>query len=344
VATTGRRVAVLLNPQAQGVTARRLAWFRAYVPAADLFVPDGVDAARAAVRAIAARRYDVLCPGGGDGTFMLAAGELIASTAPAEMPALLPLRLGTGNAVHDVCAASPPTPRGLAHDLARAADPDDAPSPLRLLDVGGRITQFAGVGLDADWAADYAWLIKRHVGTGRLLPLVRGVPGYVATAVALTIPRLVRRPFVDVTLTAIGGGAARLGPDGAAEAELGDGAVIFRGPATLAAASTVPSYNAGMRFFRHVDRIAAERGDAFEVKVAVGGAFAVLRHAGRALAGEPVRGVIADFAVRGLRVELARPARYHVGGDVLPPVRAFTVGICPVPVPVLRGRAPAPTR
>lgn len=229
----------MLNRRAQGVTAARLRWFRTQVPAEDLSVPDGVDHAGEVVRTVALRGYDVLCTGGGDGTFALAAAALIAQ-GPARMPALLPLRLGTGNAVHDVCGSSRPTPRGLAHDLARAADPRELPSPLRLLEVDGRVAPFAGVGLDADWAADYAWLIKRHVETGPLLPLVRGVPGYALTAMALTIPRLIRRPFVAVKLTARGR-AARLDGEGRTVQEYPDGETLYEGPLTMASMSTVAS-------------------------------------------------------------------------------------------------------
>jgi diacylglycerol kinase family enzyme len=320
----------MLNRRAQGMTAARLGWFRAQVPAGELFVTDSVDAAGAAVAEVVARGYDVLCTGGGDGTFMAAAGALLA-LAPPRMPALLPLRLGTGNAVHDECGASPPTRRGLAADLARAADPAQPVSPLRLLEVDGRPAQFAGVGLDADWAADYAWLIKRHVGTGRLSPLVRGVPGYALTAIALTIPRLVRRPFVTAKLVAVGG-AARLDRDGRVVEELGDGATLYDGPLTMASASTVASYSAGLRYFRHVDRI----GDAFEVKLAIASAFEVVRHARRVLGGDPDPSRVLDFAARGLRIELPVATRYHVGGDLVAAAHGFSVAMSRAAVPVLR--------
>jgi len=327
-----RRVAVLLNRRAQGVTGARVRWFRDQVPPEALVVSDSVDEARHALASVLARGCDIVCTGGGDGTFIETAAALIA-LAPAPMPALLALRLGTGNAVHDICGSSPPTWDGLARDLARAADPGEPVAPLRLLDVDGRLAQFAGVGLDADWAADYAWLVKRHVGNGRLLPLVRGIPGYAVTAMALTVPRLVRRPFVTVKLVARGA-AHRLDGEGRAAEQLADGATLYEGPATLAAASTVPSYAAGLRFFRHVDDI----GDAFQLRVAIAGPLEVLRHARRLLRGAPDPARILDFAARGVRVELAAPARYHVGGDALPAARGFGVALSAHTVPVLRAR------
>jgi diacylglycerol kinase family enzyme len=327
-----RRVAVMLNRRAQGVTPERLRWFRSQVPVDDLFVPDSVEHAALAVAAVVERNYDVMCLGGGDGTFMAAAAALI-GLAPARMPALLPLRLGTGNAVHDVCGSSRPTRRGLASDLARAADPGERVVPLRLLEVDGRPAQFAGVGLDADWAADYAWLIKRHVGTGPLLPLVRGVPGYALTASLLTVPRLIRRPFVAVKLIARGE-ASRLDGDGRAVQAFANGETLYEGPVTMASMSTVPSYSAGFAYFRHVERI----GEAFQVRVAHASAYEVVRHARRVLGGghDPAR--VLDFAARALRVELPAAARYHVAGDVLPGAHGFDVELSRHAVPVLRLR------
>lgn len=332
--TGRRRVAVLLNRRAQGVTAARIRWFRGVVPSTDLFITDGEAEGEAAIRAVVAAGYDVLCPGGGDGTFMATAATLL-RLAPTTMPALLPLRLGTGNAVHDVCGAARPTPRGLTHDLARAADPRAPATPLRLLEVDGRLTQFAGVGLDADWQADYTRMVKRRVGNGALLPLARGVPGYLATALGLTIPRLIRRPHVTLTVRALGP-ARRLAADGATVADFADGAVLFEGPATLAAASTVPSYSAGFRFFPHVDQIGA----AFELKVGVASLGDVVRGARAALGLGGDDGAasskILDFAATGLRLELPEAAQYHVGGDVHPPVHGLTIRLASGAVLVLR--------
>jgi diacylglycerol kinase family enzyme len=335
---SARRVAVLLNRRAQGVTAAREAWFRANVPAEDLFVTETIEAGRAAIRAVVERGYDVACPGGGDGTFMFTAAELLAiDPPPARLPALLALRLGTGNAVHDVCGSAPPTPAGLAADLARARDPAHPASPLRLLLVDGtRLAQFAGVGLDADWQADYADVVKRRIGTSRLMPLLRGVPGYVATAVSRTIPRLVVQPPLQVRVVAVAGGA-RLDAAGATVAAVAAGEDLYTGPATMVAASTVPSYSAGMRFFPDVDRI----GEAFELKVTLGGAVAVVRHFAKVLRGEHVPGHVFAFAAREVRIEVSPAARYHVGGDVMPATSALRVGIHPRTVPVVRGRAPA---
>ena len=72
------------------------------VAAEDLHVTSSLDEARAAARAIVGREYGALCVGGGDGTFMQAAQDLL-SLSPDRLPVLLSLRLGGGNAISDVC-------------------------------------------------------------------------------------------------------------------------------------------------------------------------------------------------------------------------------------------------
>src|SRR5450432_2239627 len=102
-----RRVAVLLNRNAQRVTADLAARVASSFPAADLFVTSSLVEARASARAVVERGYDVLCVGGGDGTFIQAAADLLAETE-GDPPAMLALRLGSGNAIADVCGSGSP--------------------------------------------------------------------------------------------------------------------------------------------------------------------------------------------------------------------------------------------
>src|SRR3569832_2878796 len=122
------------------------------------------------------------------------------------VPVLLPLRLGTGNAIADVAGASRGGRAGLAKDLARAAS-DEPARPLKLLAVDGISTHFAGVGLDADYAVDFRTLMKDRNYGGVLGKLSRGVPGLVVTAAVRTVPRLLARPRRRLRVGARGGPA-----------------------------------------------------------------------------------------------------------------------------------------
>src|SRR5579872_3630829 len=113
-----RDVAVLLNRRAQRVTPDMIAKVGAACGERHLFVTGSLEEARAAARTVVSRGYEVVCVGGGDGTFIQAAADLLAESAGAP-PAMLPLRLGSGNAIADVCGSGAHTPRGVIEDVER---------------------------------------------------------------------------------------------------------------------------------------------------------------------------------------------------------------------------------
>ncbi len=329
------RVAILVNRHAQLATARRIGWLREAAGGENVFLTGSLEEAHAAAATVVQRGYDTLCVAGGDGTFMQLAADLIA-LAPPRMPALFPLRMGTGNAISDVSGASRPSRKGLARDLARAAADGRASRPLRLLEVNGRITHFAGVGLDADWADDYRRIVRQRLYRTPAAPIFRGFLGYLVTAAGVTIPRLVARPRRPLTITATGP-ASRLDAHGRPTGEpIAAGALIHDGPVTMAAASTVVSYSRGMPFFPFADRL----DDAFQLRVLSANAWHMLVNLPRAFTGgyrNP--DTLQDYAATGVRIDLPAPACFHVGGDVQPATTSFTVTLSRQAVPVVRAPA-----
>ncbi len=323
-----RQVAVLVNRNAQGVTPRRIAALRRLAGHA-IYLTDNLDGATAAVRQIVEAGYDALAIAGGDGTFMQAVADLIA-TGVAKLPVLIPLRLGTGNAIADVSGSSSPTPEGLAHDLARAAG-DEAARPLQLIEVDGKSTHFTGVGLDADYAADLRFLMKERNFGGVLGRLTRGVPGLVVTAAAMTVPRLLARAPRQLRVVAEGEPAWRLTDRGERGTEIPPGGVLYEGPFTIAAASTIHSYSNGMTFFPFAE--ALDR--AFQVRISALSGVETLAVLPRAFDGTFRHPKLHDFAARAVAFELDEPARYHVGGDLHAPAKRFTVRLRPHTVPML---------
>src|SRR5262249_49439860 len=160
-----RRVALLLNRNAQRVKPPIIRLARSLVAPGDVFVTGTPEEGRAAVEEIARAGYDALCVGGGDGSFMQVVRDLIALCASDRLPALMRLRLGTGNAIADVAGASAPTAAGLRADVAFAAS-DAPPAPLPLLEVDGQVAHFTGVGIDAMYAADHQRIIKQGLRRG----------------------------------------------------------------------------------------------------------------------------------------------------------------------------------
>ena len=251
---------------------------------------------------------------------------------------MVPLRLGTGCALGDVCEASPPTPAGLVSDVERARR-ELPTSPLHLIEVAGRLGCFTGVGLDADYADDFRRIVKQGLSRTPFARFVRGVPGLVVTAAALTVPRLVVRPRRPMRIVNIGEPAHRLDAKGKRTGDaIPTGAVLHEGELTIAAASTIWSYAFKTRFFPFVDEIGA----AFQLRVSSASGLRVLVNLPAAVKGTYTNpNVLWDFAATGVAIELMEPAPFHVAGDVQPRAKRFEIRLAPRTVPIVRPRASA---
>ncbi len=329
-----RRAAVLLNRSAQRVTPDLVEWVRSVVPAESLFVTASVEAARAAAEAVVKQGYEALCVGGGDGTFMLAARDLL-ELAPGKVPVLFPLRLGGGNAIHDVCGSSPPTFAGLAADLARAAGEEPA-SPLGLLEVDGALTHFTGVGVDANHVENYDSLIKQKLRPGPLGPLARGVPAILLTALVRDLPKLVAGRRSTLRLVNEGEPVFRLDASGEPTgAAVPTGGVLYEGPITIAAAATISQYSREITFFPFADRLEGK----FHLRVSCARPAEIITNLPGILRGTYFNpATVFDFAATRVRFELSEAVAMHIGGDLQPRTRAFTVAQSGYVVPILRGR------
>lgn len=326
-----RRLAALVNRNAPGVTPNRLTVLHDIV-GSGVHVTASATEARTAVRAILDAGYQALAIGGGDGTFMQVVSDLVALTsAPGELPVLMPLRLGTGNAISDVSGSSRPTARGLSHDLERARG-DEPPLHLKLLDVDGIIAQFAGVGLDADYAADFRRLMKQRQLGGVVGRWSRGIPGLAVTALAATVPRLLTQPPRTLRIVAIDEPAWRMTEGGErAGAPFATGDVLYEGPFSIAAAATIHSYAHGMNFFPFSEALDG----AFHLRVSAMTGREILAALPLAFDGNYRHAKLLDFAARAVAIELAAPANYHVGGDLPGPTTRFTIRLSQHTVPML---------
>lgn len=327
-----RRVAAIFNRNAGGVTATLIAVARRALGHEHVFVTTSADDARAAMAAIIAAGHEIVCTGGGDGTFVQAIADLAALAAP---PILFGLRLGSGNAIADVCGAGPATSAGLAADLARAAG-DEASGVLRLLEVRGRLSHSAGFGLDADFNLDLDRVAKAGRRRAWLRPLLLGSAGLVATASLRTVPRLVRGSAPRIRVVAIGR-AARVDGRGRVVDELADGAVLHDGPITIAAASTVSTYGRGIEFFPFTERDP----DRFQLRIAHVGVVDALRDLVQIVRGAHDRLTgVDDFLVGAVAITAIDRCAAHIGGEVWWPDTGVpaVVALAARRIPVLRAR------
>src|SRR5678815_290137 len=118
------RVAVLLNARARKVTPRVVRALSHVVPRADLYLSRSPNDARDIARTILTRGYDTVFCGGGDGTFIGFADEILsqAERAHAAAPRFGVLKLGTGNGLAALVQASPVEDGGVVDDVRRARE------------------------------------------------------------------------------------------------------------------------------------------------------------------------------------------------------------------------------
>lgn len=322
------KVAVLLNANAKRVSERIHEALRHVVPADDLFLSRTTDEARSIAKTVVDRGYGTVFTGGGDGTFVSFVTEILASLREASRPAprFGVLRLGTGNALAGMVGAT--RGEGVLDDVLRARA-GEVPSVRRidLLSIEGRITPFAGVGLDAALLNDYVAVKKRY---GK--PLGRwasGMPGYALAAATRTLPRHLRTKGVtEIEVVNGPGAAALLGPDGEPVREFGPGEVLFSGPAQMCAASTVPFYGFQLRMFPHAGSIPGR----MQLRITNVKPIAILSHLDKIWKGSYRHPKILDFQVESVKVRSSEPLPLQVGGDAEGYREEVEFGLAPRPV------------
>jgi diacylglycerol kinase family enzyme len=309
------RVAVLLNAKARRVTPRVVRALSHVIPRSDLFLSRSPLDARRIARAVLARGYDTVFCGGGDGTFIGFADEILAEAerARAQTPRFGVLKLGTGNGLAALVHASPVRDGGVLEDVRRARE-GGIPGyrTLELLEVEGRRAQFAGLGVDARLLNDYLELKTQVQGT-RLARLLTGSRGYAAAVALRTVPQvLAHRQAVEVEVSNLSDlPAFRLDSQGQPVEEFAPGQVLFRGPAMLVAAGTIPFYGYALRMFP----FAGLRPGYMQLRLGTVKPLEVLRHLQAMWRGEWFPRSIHDFHVARVGVRSVQPMPLQIGGD-----------------------------
>lgn len=325
-APLGNSVAVLLNANAKRVSSRVHAVLRHVVPADDLFLSRSTSEAKTIAREVVGRKYRTVFTGGGDGTFVSFVTEILGYLRDAREP--LPrfgvLKLGTGNALAGMVGAAPGV--GIVDDVLRARA-GQVPSVRRidLLVAGGRATPFAGVGLDAALLNDYV-AVKRRMGEGFLKRWATGAPGYALAVASRTLPGYLRRRHNPVIEVVNGRSPAlRIGPDGRPAEEIPPGELLYRGPAQMCAASTVPFYGFGLRMFPNACQIPGT----MQLRVANVPTWTILSHLGPIWNGTFSHPHLHDFLVEEVEVRSKEKLPLQVGGDAEGFVNSFEFRLAP---------------
>lgn len=304
-----RKVAVVLNGNAKAVNKAVIRRVKSILSGETLFVSRDLEQWRFIARRIVNDGYDTVLCGGGDGTFTQCVSDIMA-LRPATPPVFGVLRLGTGNALASALGANDLTPEGLSSALARARM-SGARRPLPMLQVEGRLTPFAGVGYDSLILEDYNAVKGRLKGTP-LAALGAGPAGYAMAIAGRSIWRSMREPRTELVIRNEGAPAQKMDLKGNPVGRpVTRGEVIYKGPVSMAAASTIPYYGFGLKMFPQ----AMLRPDRFQLRVASVGVFSVLANLPTVFAGEFDHPDVHDYQCTAVSYHLRRPSALQVGGD-----------------------------
>jgi diacylglycerol kinase family enzyme len=317
------RVAVIVNHNARGVRPEVIERLGRLVPQRDLFISQSIEHSREIARTVVERNYDGVLFGGGDGTFVRClsdiAGEARKFDAP--LPGVGVLRLGTGNALADAIGASRPTLDGLVKDLrrARAARGQENNKTLPLLSVDGKLTPFAGCGLDAQILDDFARLgelIDRS--TGEHADKIGAGARYAMTVALRSVPRFCFTRLPEIEVINRGEDAFRVDQRTGEVLEhqpIRTGEVLFRGRAALCSASTIPYFGLKMKMFPYVERRPVSDGR-FQLRCSTASAAETLINLPAVFRGEYRSPNLHDFLCSAVEVRMEKPVPVQIGGDL----------------------------
>ncbi|MEZ4224908.1 MAG: diacylglycerol kinase family protein [Polyangiaceae bacterium] len=313
VPPASERIAVVVNGNARSVTDEVISTLDQILLGGDLFVSRKLEDSREIAKTLIARGYGTVLTGGGDGTFTVIVSDVIreARAQSRPLPRFGLLKLGTGNALAWVVGASRAKGRGLAADIQRLRE-DAGSRRVRLVEVDGFLTPFAGFGIDAVVLRDYnearAMLQKtvlRRYASGGL--------GYVVGSVTRSLPSYFFRAEPHCRVTNEGKDAYRMGDKGQTLGPpIPKGEVIYEGPAKIAALGSIPFYGFGFRFFPFAD----EREDRMQLRVSTIGPVQFVRSFRAIWRGEfHDPSVVFDYLVDAVRIEVDPPTVFQIGGD-----------------------------
>ncbi|MBI5516126.1 MAG: hypothetical protein HY909_20245 [Deltaproteobacteria bacterium] len=332
---------MVLNGNAKNVTREIVDFLDQLVLGGDLFVSRSLDEGVEIARTIVFRGYGTVLTGGGDGTFVHMVTHVVkeARAAGVRAPRVGFLRLGTGNALAWVVGAQAPRKgRGVAADIARLRQ-DAGFRPMRLLEVDGALTPFAGVGIDAT-------VLHQYNRTKKLLqrtPLKRfaaGALGYTLAISTQTLPGYLFARVPRVKVVNVGAPALRLGVDGRlVGAPVREGETIFEGVAKMVACATIPTYGFGFRIFP----FAEERPDRMHLRVVNMSPLSVPQNIVKIWKGTyRDADTVIDVLVDKVRVTTEAPVPFQIGGDPCGERSDVTFVLSEEPIELVDFYAPSP--
>ncbi len=333
-----RRIAVVVNGNAKSVTADVISTLDQILMGGDLFVSRRIEDAREIAETLVERGYGTVLTGGGDGTFTTMVTEVVHAARRRErrLPRFGLLTLGTGNALAWVVGASHAGGRGLSVDMQRLRR-DAGSREIRLVEVEGYLTPFAGVGADAQVLADYN-ITKRRLSKTPLKSVAPGLLSYAVAATTRSLPGYLLSKMPHCRVINDGAPAYRVGEKGGIVGRaIEQGETIYEGPARLCSMSTIPYYGFGLRMFPYAD----ERSDRMHLRVSTIGSLTFVRHFNAIWRGDfHSPSVLFDYLVEKVVIECDPPVAFQIGGDPQGERSRVAARVTPEPIRLVDFYAP----
>lgn len=264
----------------------------------------------------------LILSGGGDGTAIALLNAL--RTSGVALPALGVLPLGTGNGWARVTGA-PQTPIAL-HRIASLRGSSPPTRRFALVESEGIAAPFLGTGWDAEIVSDFKHQLARAPSSAK--ELNAGLFGYLKGMFTRTIPRhLFGSGPANVVLTNLGDDAYGIDAQGKPFRMhgTGKGTVLYRGPASVAAAATSEEWGFGFRAFPFAHVLPGRA----SVRVYGAGVVEATRNMFRLWRGEHPLPKMNDFLLSAGRMEFDREVPFQLGGDLLGDRRSFDFRLSP---------------
>lgn len=333
------KVAVVVNGNAKRVTADVIEILDQLVHSGDLFVSRSLTEAAEIAEQIVTRGYRTVLTGGGDGTFVQMVTMIVgeARHQGKKPPRFGFLRLGTGNALAWVVGATQ-SKNGVIADLARLRT-EAGSRPLRLLDVEGTLTPFAGLGVDAVILEQYGEVKAAMSKIPLLKRLSAGGFAYLVTIVGRTSPEYLFRDHPRVRVFNRGESATRMGADNRPMREFKKDELIFDGPARIVCASTIPYWGLGARAFPFADL----REDRFHMRIGDITTTQMLGNMPALWSGTYRAENIHEILASHVSVEFEKAMPMQVGGDPVGYRERADIQLAEHPIELVDYYSPPPT-
>ncbi len=310
-------VAVLMNANARAVNHRVVRAISEVVPSRDFFLSRTFDEANDIASEVMDRGYDTVLTGGGDGTFVGFYNALRSAQTdlqPAPMPRMGALRLGTGNAIAGYTGASSLRRAGVQGDILRArAGRLENTRRMDLIEVEGVSAPFSGVGLDALILNNYIrW--KKLLAKTPMKTFGEGGWGYFFSVGGLSIPQILLSSLPEIEIINTGDEAIPVDVNGKpCGRPIPNGAVLYRGPASLASVGTCPYWGLGFKIFPAADSMPGR----MQLRVSDIGVFETLWNLPAIWRGYYRAPSVRDFMVTSVSIRSEKKMPFQIGGDAM---------------------------